>query len=49
MKFKVLKLACLLFLSLFILINKAKSENIKEFEYFGNERIPNEKIGRAHV
>ena len=44
MKFKVLKLACLLFLFSFILVNTAKSENISNIEYFGNERIPNETI-----
>ena len=34
MKFKVLKLAYSLFLFIFILANAAKSENIKNFEFF---------------
>ena len=44
MKFKVLKLAYSLFLFIFILVNPAKSENIKNFEFFGNNRIPDETI-----
>ena len=44
MKFKVLKLAYSLFLFIFILANAAKSENIKNFEFFGNNRIPDETI-----
>ena len=44
MKIKVLKLTYSLFLFFFISINLAKSENIKNIEYFGNERIPDQTI-----
>ena len=44
MKFKVLKLSCFLFLFIIILINSAKSENIKNIMSYGNDRIPDQTI-----
>ena len=44
MKFSVLKIFCTLFIFIFILINPVKSENIKNIEYLGNERIPDQTI-----
>ena len=44
MQNKFLKLISFIFLISYFFINFAKSENIKNIEFIGNERIPNETI-----